>query len=129
MFCQQCGASIPEESVFCQHCGARQEVTTAATPATGGGLLMDEVFPDRGEVAEDPRYGSFPPGREIRLHAKVESGGPYQMLVIGPDAEVLKVFAGIAFENTFDFTVPEDGELGFDFESTGRPGTVRLQVY
>lgn len=92
-------------------------------------MLIDEVLTDREEIVQDPRYADFSAGQVIHIHAKVESGGPYEMWVIARGEEVLKVFKGIAVENTFDFKVPEDGELGFDFQSVGAPGTVRLQVF
>jgi len=130
LFCQHCGKPIGEGSVFCNHCGGRQGVVASEAPVAGVRTFMDEVLTDRDEIVQDPRYGAFPPGQVIHIHAKVESGGPYEMWVIGADGEeVLKVFEGIAVENTFDFRVPKDGKLGFDFQSVGAPGTVRLQVF
>lgn len=92
-------------------------------------MLIDEVLEDRTEIVQDPRYANLSAGQLIHIHVKVESGGPFEMWLVNSDAETVKVFKGIAVENTFDFTVSEDGELGFDFQSVGAPGAVRLQVY
>jgi len=91
-------------------------------------MIIDEVLTDRSEIVQDPRYAEFPAGRVIHIRAKPESGGPYELWIVRGD-ETLKVFKGIVSESTFEFAVPEDGELGFDFQSTGQPGNVRLQVY
>lgn len=92
-------------------------------------MIIDEVLMDREEICQDPRYGNFSKGQLIHLHARVESGGPYELWVIDDSQEILKVFKGIITDNTFEYVVPREGEFGFDFQSVGEPGTVLLQVY
>lgn len=115
--------------MFCNYCGGPQGAPASTTPDAGVRLLLDEVLTDRQEIVQDPRYADFRAGQRIHLHAKVDSGGPYEMWVIRAGEEVLQVFKDIVVENTFEFVVPEDGELGFDFQSVGTSGTVRLQVF
>jgi len=129
LFCQHCGKPIGDGSVFCNYCGGRQGAAGPTPAAPTVRMLIDEVLTDRSEIVQDPRYGEFSDGQVLHIHAKVESGGPYELWVVDPDAEVIKVFQGIAVENAFDFIAPGDGQLGFDFQSVGAPGTVRLQVY
>ncbi len=129
MFCNQCGARIADGSVFCNLCGTKQGVVATPAVATGPPMIIDEVLPDREEICQDPRYGNFSKGQLIHLRAKVESGGPYDLWVIDDSQEILKVFKGIITDNTFEYVVPREGEFGFDFQSTGQPGAVRLQVY
>lgn len=91
-------------------------------------MIIDEILTNREEIVQDPRYGDFAEGQVIHLHAEVESGGPYELWVIR-DGEPIKIFKGIVSENTFEYEVPDEGEFGFDFQSLGVPGAVRLQVY
>lgn len=129
MFCQHCGKPIAEGSVFCNYCGGQQGVVKVPTAGAEVATLMDELYADVDDIAEDSRYFDFPPGWVIHLRAKVESGGPYELLVFDEEANLLRTFGGIVTESTFDYAVPEEGALGFDFQSTGASGTVRLRVF
>ncbi len=129
MFCNQCGARIADGSVFCNACGGRQGVVEGPAVATGPPMIIDEVLTDREEVCQDPRYGTFSKGQLIHLRAKVETGGPYELYVFDDSQETVKVFKGIAADNTFEYVIPREGEFAFDLQSVGQPGTVRLQVY
>jgi len=90
--------------------------------------FLDELFSEVGEVAEDVRSVMLARGQTVRLHAKVESGGPFELLVLDPDGEILKTFSGISEEHEFELAISEDGSYGFSFQSVGKPGTVHLKV-
>ena len=127
MFCQHCGKPLADGSMFCNYCDGRQGAVPPASATPASPLIIDQLITDREEVVQDSRYGEFAEGQAIRLHVKIESGGPYVLWVIR-DGEQIKVFKGIVVENTFDYHVTGDGELGFDSQSVGAPGCVRLQV-
>jgi hypothetical protein len=90
--------------------------------------ILDELFTDIGEVAEDVRSAMLRRGQTVRLHVKVESGGPFELLIQDPDDEIIKTFSGISREHEFELTIPKNGSYGFAFQSTGKLGTVRLKV-
>jgi hypothetical protein len=91
-------------------------------------VVLDELFTDVGEVAEDVRAVDLVRGQTVSLHVKVESGGPFELLVLDPNDEIMKTFSGISREHEFELTVPKNGGYGFAFQSTGKPGMVRLKV-
>jgi hypothetical protein len=95
---------------------------------SGAEVILDELFTDVGEVAEDVRSAMLSRGQTVRLHVKVESGGPFEMLIQNPEDEIIKTFSGISREHEFEQKIPENGSYGFAFQSTGKPGTVRLKV-
>ena len=113
--------------VFCNFCGGRQG--SAAPPASGVAPILDETFSNVGEVAEDVRYAEFALGQAVRLRARVENGGPFELFLVDSEGEILQTFSGIWTEQEFQATIPEEGEYGFSFQSTGQPGNVRLTVY
>jgi hypothetical protein len=90
--------------------------------------FLDELFIEVGEVAEDVRSVMLARGQTVRLNAKVESGGPFELLVLDPDGEILKTFSGISKEHEFELAISENGSYGFSFQSVGKPGTVHLKV-
>src|SRR3990170_5612063 len=128
MFCQQCGKGIPEGAEFCNYCGERQGVVGASTPS-GAPAILDEVFADVSDVAEDARWTSFADNQTVHILAKVESGGPFELLISDESGEVVEVLGGISSEHDFVRTMPEEGDYAFSFQNVGRPGTVRLRVY
>jgi hypothetical protein len=91
-------------------------------------VILDELFTDIGEVAEDVRSAMLRRGQTVRLHVKVESGGPFELLIQSPDDEIIKTFGDISREHEFEQKIPENGSYGFAFQSTGKPGAVRLKV-
>lgn len=91
-------------------------------------LVLDELFTDIGEVAEDVRAVDLTRGQTIRLYVKVESGGPFELLVQDPDENIIKTFGGISRKHEFELAITKNGSYGFAFQSTGRPGAVRLKV-
>jgi hypothetical protein len=93
------------------------------------GVVLDELFSNVGDVAEDVRSAMLGSGQTIRLHVKVESGGPFELLIQRPDGEILKTLHNISKEHEFEQAIPESGSYGFAFQSTGRPGAVRLKIY
>jgi len=92
------------------------------------GVVLDELFTDVGEVAEDLRVANLGGGQTVRLHVKVESGGPFELLIQDPDDNIINTFGGISTEHEFEQAIRKSGGYGFAFQSTGRPGTVRLKV-
>jgi len=91
-------------------------------------VVLDELFTDVGEVAEDVRSADLIRGQTVRLHVNVESGGPFELLVLNPDDEIIKTFGGIFREHEFELTAPKNGSYGFAFQSAGKLGAVRLKV-
>lgn len=92
------------------------------------GVVFEELYTNVGEVAEDVRSVMLGRGQTVRLHVKVESGGPFELLILRPDGEILKTLGGISREHEFEQAISENGGYGFAFQSTGRTGAVRLKI-
>jgi len=127
VFCQHCGKVIGEGSTFCNFCGGRQG--TVAAPPPPENLISEDEYADVGEVCEEVNGYELPGGRIVRLHAVVERGGPFELLLFDENDELFKTFGGIVTDSTFELTLPKARSFGFGFQSTGQPGAVRLQIY
>lgn len=87
------------------------------------GVILDEKFEN---VSEEMRTVVLSSDQNVHIHVKVESGGPFDLTIGGPDEEVVKSENHISREAEFDLTVPKDG--AYVFHLLGETGTVRLEV-